>query len=41
MLVVYKEEKCTSILNTSNVKQILSKEAKLTEAFIPSPSVIL
>jgi hypothetical protein len=31
MLVVYKEDKCTSILNTSNVKRILSGEAKLTE----------
>jgi hypothetical protein len=31
MLVVYKEDKCTSILNTSKVKRILSGEAKLTE----------
>jgi hypothetical protein len=31
MLVVYEEDKCTGILNTSKVKRILSGEAKLTE----------
>ena len=31
MLVVYKEDMCTSILNIGKVKRILSGEAKLTE----------
>jgi hypothetical protein len=31
MLVIYKEDRCTSILNTGKVKRILSGEAKLTE----------
>jgi hypothetical protein len=31
MLVIYKEDRCTSILNTCKVKRILSGEAKLTE----------
>jgi hypothetical protein len=31
MLVIYKEDMCTSILNIGKVKRILSGEAKLTE----------
>ena len=31
MLVIYKEDRCTSILNAGKVKRILSGEAKLTE----------
>ena len=30
-LVIYKEDMCSSILNISKVKRILSREAKLTE----------